>query len=156
MRALPWATGVTTGYQRDSSSKRPVSSVTLAARVPAPPVEAAAAMDAEEPAHSGLENDKPVFHSYHRQLDRRSFHIRLVTRQNINELWRAMASRVRSTFWYSTWKVSTTGSRTPSGGHAGARHRPHVGSTPAKKRLSISVSTHERWIYQLEPLVCLK
>jgi hypothetical protein len=34
MRALPWATGVTTGYQRDSSSKRPVSSVTLAARVP--------------------------------------------------------------------------------------------------------------------------
>jgi len=32
MRALPRATGVTTGYQRDSSSKRPVSSVTLAAR----------------------------------------------------------------------------------------------------------------------------
>jgi hypothetical protein len=32
MRALPWATRVTTGYQRDSSSKRPVSSVTLAAR----------------------------------------------------------------------------------------------------------------------------
>ena len=32
MRALPWATGVTTGYQRDSSSKRPMSSVTLVAR----------------------------------------------------------------------------------------------------------------------------
>jgi len=32
MRALPWATRVTTGYQRDSSSKRPMSSVTLAWR----------------------------------------------------------------------------------------------------------------------------
>jgi hypothetical protein len=32
MRALPWATRVTTEYQRDSSSKRPISSVTLAAR----------------------------------------------------------------------------------------------------------------------------
>jgi len=32
MRALPWATGVTTGYQRDSSSKRPMSSVTLVTR----------------------------------------------------------------------------------------------------------------------------
>ena len=29
MRALPGATWVTTGYQRDSSSKRPMSSVTL-------------------------------------------------------------------------------------------------------------------------------
>jgi hypothetical protein len=33
MRALPWTTKVTTGYQRDSSSKRPMSSVTLVARV---------------------------------------------------------------------------------------------------------------------------
>jgi len=32
MRALPRATGVTTGYQRDSSSKRPMSSVTLVTR----------------------------------------------------------------------------------------------------------------------------
>ena len=32
MRALSWATGVTTGYQRDSSSKRPMSSVTLVAQ----------------------------------------------------------------------------------------------------------------------------
>jgi len=32
MRALPGATWVTTGYQRDSSSKRPMSSVTLAER----------------------------------------------------------------------------------------------------------------------------
>ena len=34
MRALPRATGVTTGYQRDSSSKRPMSSVVSAARPP--------------------------------------------------------------------------------------------------------------------------
>ena len=67
MRALPWATGVTTGYQRDSSSKRPMSSVTLATREP-PPVEAAAAMDAEERAHSRLENDRTVFHGSHRHL----------------------------------------------------------------------------------------
>ena len=33
MRALLWATGVTTGYQRDSSSKRPMWSVTLVTRV---------------------------------------------------------------------------------------------------------------------------
>jgi hypothetical protein len=33
MRALPWVTGVITEYQRDSSSKRPMSSVTLATRV---------------------------------------------------------------------------------------------------------------------------
>ena len=32
MCALPWATGVTTEYQRDSSSKRPRSSVVFAAR----------------------------------------------------------------------------------------------------------------------------
>jgi hypothetical protein len=35
MCALPWATVVTTVYQRDSSSKRPRSSVVSAARVPA-------------------------------------------------------------------------------------------------------------------------
>jgi hypothetical protein len=34
MCALPWATGVTTEYQRDSSSKRPRSSVVSAARAP--------------------------------------------------------------------------------------------------------------------------
>jgi len=34
MCALRWATGVTTGYERDSSSKRPVLSVALAARLP--------------------------------------------------------------------------------------------------------------------------
>src|SRR5215471_5289989 len=67
MRALLWVTRVTTGYQRDSSSKRPVSSVTLAARA-SRPVEAAAAVDAEERAHSSLENDRAVFHSYHRHL----------------------------------------------------------------------------------------
>ena len=67
MRALPRATGVTTGYQRDSSSKRPMSSVTLAARA-RPPVEAAATVDAEERAHSRLENDRTVFHSSHRPL----------------------------------------------------------------------------------------
>ena len=68
MRALPRATGVTTEYQRDSSSKRPMSSVILAARVRQPPVETAAAVDAEERAHSGLENDRAVFHSSHRPL----------------------------------------------------------------------------------------
>jgi hypothetical protein len=67
MRALPWATGVTTGYQRDSSSKRPMSSVTLVARAPWP-VESAATVDAEERVHSGLENGRTVFHSYHRPL----------------------------------------------------------------------------------------
>jgi hypothetical protein len=46
MRALRRATGVTTEYQRDSSSKRPVLSVTFVARAP-PPLEAAAAVDAE-------------------------------------------------------------------------------------------------------------
>ena len=35
MCALPWATAVTTVYQRDSSSKRPRSSVVSAACVPA-------------------------------------------------------------------------------------------------------------------------
>ena len=34
MCALPWATAVTTEYQRDSSSKRPRSSVASAARAP--------------------------------------------------------------------------------------------------------------------------
>ena len=34
MCALPWATAVTTVYQRDSSSKRPRSSVVFAARAP--------------------------------------------------------------------------------------------------------------------------
>jgi hypothetical protein len=38
MCALPWATTVTTVYQRDSSSKRPRSSVVSAARTPRPPV----------------------------------------------------------------------------------------------------------------------
>jgi hypothetical protein len=33
-----------------------------------PPVEAAAAVDAEERAHSGLENDRTVFHSSHGHL----------------------------------------------------------------------------------------
>ena len=38
MRALLWATTVTTGYQRDSSSKRPRSSVVFATRhLPRPP-----------------------------------------------------------------------------------------------------------------------
>ena len=67
MRALPRVTGVTTGYQRDSSSKRPVSSVTLAARATHRPGEATAAMDAEERAHR-LENERNVLHSYHRHL----------------------------------------------------------------------------------------
>jgi len=31
-------------------------------------VESAAAVDAEDRAHSGLENDRTVFHSYHRHL----------------------------------------------------------------------------------------
>ena len=40
-------------------------------------MEAAAAVDAEERAHGGLENDRTVFHSYHGHFDNRSFHIRL-------------------------------------------------------------------------------
>ena len=67
MRALPWATGVTTGYQRDSSSKRPMSSVTLVARAirlwNLPPL-----WTLKSGAHNGLENDKAVFHSSHRPL----------------------------------------------------------------------------------------
>jgi hypothetical protein len=66
MRALPRATGVTTGYQRDSSSKRPMSSVTLVTRVVPWPVESDTVVDAEDRAHNGLENDRPVFHSSHR------------------------------------------------------------------------------------------
>lgn len=55
MRALPWATRVTTGYQRDSSSKRPMSSVTLVTRV----------------RHRPWNLPLPL------ALDNRSFHIRL-------------------------------------------------------------------------------
>ena len=61
MRALPRVTAVTTGYQRDSSSKRPMSSVTLVARALPVPVESAAAVDAEERAHRGLENAQNRF-----------------------------------------------------------------------------------------------
>ena len=70
MCALSRATGITTEYQRDSSSKRPASSVVFAARPPTRPAETATAVDAEERAHSGLENDSTVFHSYHRHLTR--------------------------------------------------------------------------------------
>ena len=60
--------GVTTGYQRDSSSKRPRSSVPLAARGRHRPWKLPALWTLEERAHNALENERPVFHSSHRRL----------------------------------------------------------------------------------------
>ena len=68
MRALPRVTWITTGHQRDSPSKRPVSSVTLAARVPHGPVEPATDVDAGQRVHIHLENERAVLHSPHRPL----------------------------------------------------------------------------------------
>src|SRR5262245_27740917 len=58
MCALPHAIAVTTEYQRDSSSKRPRSSVASAARAPTDCPRKLPTVDAEERAHSFLENKK--------------------------------------------------------------------------------------------------
>src|SRR5512134_3583412 len=75
MRALPWVTKVTTGYQRDSSSKRPMSSVTLVTRVSHRPWKLPRLWTLKNAPTAASENDRTVFHSNHRPFDNRSFHI---------------------------------------------------------------------------------
>ena len=57
MRALPRLAEVITGYECDSSSKRPGASVVLAARPPTPwPLHAAGVVDGQPTVHHALEN----------------------------------------------------------------------------------------------------
>jgi hypothetical protein len=65
MRALPRLAEVITGYQRDSSSKRPGSSVVFAARPPNGPVDAAGGMQAQT-ARTPPWKLQNSFHSDHR------------------------------------------------------------------------------------------
>jgi hypothetical protein len=55
MRALPRSPEVITGYQRDSSSKRPSASVVFAARHQGWPMHAAGAVDGQTTVHRALE-----------------------------------------------------------------------------------------------------
>ena len=75
MRALPWATGVTTGYQRDSSSKRPMSSATLVARALHRPWKLPPLRTLKNAPTAGCGKRKNRFPQLPQVLDNRSFHI---------------------------------------------------------------------------------
>ena len=68
MCALPWATTVTTVYQRDSSSKRPRVSVVSAARPPTTRLWKLPTLWTLENAPTASWKTQSVFHSYHRPL----------------------------------------------------------------------------------------
>jgi len=79
MCALSRATAITTEYQRDSSSKRPRSSVVFAAREPVPHLRKRPAWWTLHTAHATRWNTRSGFHHYRSppaSIDKRSFHIR--------------------------------------------------------------------------------
>ena len=78
MCALSRATAITTEYQRDSSSKRPRSSVVFAAREPVPHLRKRPAWWTLHTAHATRWNTRSGFHHYRSppaSIDKRSFHI---------------------------------------------------------------------------------
>jgi hypothetical protein len=78
MCALSRATAITTEYQRDSSSKRPRSSVVFAAREPGPRLRKLPVWWTLNTASTTPWKTRSVFHSYRSppaSIDKRSFHI---------------------------------------------------------------------------------